>query len=153
MKVVCHLNPAQVFTDHQLQILADVGVDGHWLFSRIIDYIPEMGLTLDLPREEFVKQIWVADDAIREALSGDVLEKAEENGMDDDELIRLECYLEEYFPVLADGIERMLDQLFTLLRNIAPPPHCLKKDLLHYLWGYSLQGNHAGILHFDFDEQ
>jgi hypothetical protein len=152
LKVVCAINPSQILNAQQHQILEDVKLDGHWLFSAMVNYLPHLQLDLLVPRGKFQFQILQASDEIRDLLYNDIVSSCDSDVMSDDDLIRLERYLEEYLPDLANPIEEFLSQVLILLSHFDPPAFCQKKDLLKYLSGYSLQGNHAALLHFDFRE-
>ena len=155
LALLVNLNPTDVLEEPQREILQQVSLDGHWLIVMIVQHIATNGSQVDLhlPRAQFDFQLEAYADEIIDLLFNDIIGGAEAHGVDDDSLVEMERYLEEYLPELNSAVVRTLRELFTLFSQLEPPEHCLQKNLLKYLTGYSIQGDYAGILHFDFRER
>jgi hypothetical protein len=134
------------------RIMEELGLDGHWLMATVLDEIPKQRVDLDAPRVLFHQQIAQLMLALDEELYATIQNGYVAEGHDDDTLTRMDAWLEEHMPEILAASEKILVEVYNILGNYSSPPHCQSKTVDKYLLGYSMCGNHAGCLHFEFTD-
>jgi len=127
-------------------------VDGHWLFTLFVDLIQKGHVDTSNTRWQydgsFARMMLAAEDLFTTWL----IQAAEGEGMCDDQLAILDAVAEEEVPTLIGEAEPILYQMCLLLSSMSPPPGMQHQRLDKYLVGYSMNGLHAGYLHFQFND-
>ncbi|QVD49116.1 hypothetical protein LUCX_46 [Xanthomonas phage vB_XciM_LucasX] len=136
-------------TREELVVMEDLGLDGHWLMATIAAQLYKEEFDPDHSEGGYLRGRNAQLVMLEESLYGDITAGFEAEGFDDQQLHRMDGYLEENMHVIMGAVEKILDALQEVLWHYLPPEHCLYRSVNRYLNGYSHEVG-AGHLHFDF---
>lgn len=152
LNLIVNLHPNVLLTKKECLIMEELGLDGHWLITAVVEEIPKQRLDLNASRTEFADQMTELLFHLDSELFNKIQEGYVAEGFDDDLLTRLDGWLEEHMPELLAAAEKILSETYLVLRNYTSPPHCRCSTVDKYFLGYSIHGQNLACLHFEFSD-
>lgn len=135
LKLIVPFSPENTFSHEVIEILLDLGLDGHWLMVQTTHYLPTL--------QRYGREYYY--DAYHDLLYDDLIGMLEI--VDEGSYRRREAYVEENIGTLVEGMGLASMKITALLEHY---DHDHDEDLFTYVAGYTYLNPFSGILHLDF---
>ena len=132
-------------------ILEDIGLDGHWFYTTLVNWISRDFFDLDKPLwDRDVTESAFMEHFLPDLLANELMSAVLKDEHDEGEVRRLDDYLDENGHELYRLAQEIMAEMLDFLARFETPKHLKYRTPENYLIGYSEADMYSGFFHFNF---